>query len=33
MFGKDAKSPDAAWSEVKDVQNFQGLKVTLGILF
>jgi hypothetical protein len=33
MFGDDVKSPEATWSEVKDVKNFQGIKVTLGILF
>ena len=33
MFGEGAKSPDAAWSEIKDVKNFQGIKVSLAILF
>ena len=33
MFGDSAKSADAAWAEAKDIKNFQGIKVTLGILF
>ena len=33
MFGDSAKSADAAWSEVKDIKNFQGIKVSLAILF
>ena len=31
IFGEDASSPK--WNEVKDIKNFQGIKVTLGILF
>ena len=33
MFGDNVKSADAAWSEVKDVKNFQGVKFSLAILF
>ena len=33
MFGENVKSADAAWSEVKDVKNFQGVKFSLAILF
>jgi len=33
MFGDNVKSADTTWSEVKDVKNYQGIKVTLGILF
>ena len=33
MFGEGAKPLDAAWTEVKDVKNFQGIKVSLAILF
>ena len=33
MFGDSAKSSDAAWAAAKDIKNFQGFKVTLGILF
>lgn len=33
MFGDSVKSADAAWSEVKDVKNFQGVKFSLAILF
>ena len=33
MFGDSAKSSSEAWEAAKDVKNFQGIKVTLGILF
>jgi hypothetical protein len=33
MFGEEAQSAGAAWEQAKDVKNFQGIKVTLGILF
>ena len=33
LFGDGAKSAEAAWAEAKDIQNFQGFKVTLGLLF
>ena len=33
MFGENAKSSGETWGAVKDMQNFQGIKVTLGILF
>ena len=33
MFGDNAQSADAAWSEVKNFKNFQGIKVSLAILF
>jgi hypothetical protein len=33
MIGEDAKPADAAWSEVKDLKNFQGIKFSLAILF
>ena len=33
MFGDNAKDADAAWSEIKDVKNFQGIKFSLAILF
>ena len=33
MFGEEAKSVGAAWEDAKDIKNFQGVKVTLGILF
>ena len=33
MFGESAKSADATWNDVKDFKNFQGIKVSLAILF
>ena len=33
MFGDNAMSSSDTWNTVKDMKNFQGVKVTLGILF
>ena len=33
MFGESAKSADTTWNDVKDFKNFQGIKVSLAILF
>ena len=33
MFGEDATSSSAAWEAAKDMNNFQGIKVSLALLF
>jgi len=33
MFGENAKTSEAAWGEVKDLKNFQGIKFSLALLF
>ena len=33
VFGENAPSAEAAWTSIKDIRNYQGIKMTLGILF